>query len=718
MKNRKEKAANVLFSLLAIVFLGFPIYSAFVKGILSWHISQPRLWRDGIELLLYFVVLLFLVTRKTNKKGIIVLVVSGIYLLSAGTLIECLVSYVYIEILLQIGRSCLTILSKDQKKYSAGVDFLVGSLIWGVGAITISLLGIGTIEDLRIYTIILFLLAIINPQDKSEIDDILLIKYIKYLNKNDKREIFVNLFFVIIMLIACARVNNYIDFDSAWYALYTDKCLFGNNSFYDYLGYADTVHYYPKFKELLFAPITGLGMEGYLIAPNLWVMLICVVEVYEFLKDNVKGSKIQILSIVYLIFSTPCILGISTTAKSDTISYLYMLLLIIYFIRYLQLKEQMLLGIAVSSGIMSYTVKYTSFLFSTLVFICIFIMIIYLLITKKMKIEKPNLAVVILTGFACFVFAGIIYRTFKITGYPTYRAGMETWQTLGFSGKPYFEKPYSVATTPQIGRIFSWFFDVDKTSKHCLWIGNYSLFFLVYCASLGKSKGKNTHKFMMITTIVLNAVSLYYLVTQRAPDGNYFSVAVIMTTCYGFIRIAGSKHWEEYKEWISIWVGTFMLLNLAFIFVTHPSWGTGTKFTEEPISMYISEEMKLERKDEDMKALGIYEINEELKNSTDGTDFIIADGINESGAPQVYMDKLDARVDTAGMIFYSLFSGAHIDNYSEFLEYIDYAGVDGFIISRDDSGYTVFSDYVKQYVAEYGYINQVDTNKYSYYKIK
>ena len=394
MKNeRKSILLQMILSLTAVSFIVIPAFSAFVEGDLREFLTKPNLQRDAVELAVYALALLFLSLLARRKKGIIILAVAMIYLLSMGTLSQCIVSYVYIEILLYIGRSFLTLFLKGERTESAGVSFLAGSMVWGTAAVIMSLLGAGTIEELRILTIGLFLTALLNPGSRIAIDDILVVRYIKYLNDNKGIELLANLFFILIMMISCARVNTYVEYDSYWYALYTDKCLFGDNSFYDFLGYMDFVYYYPKFKELLMAPISGLGLPGYLISVNLWIMVLCVIEVYHFLTESIRENRIQIFSVLYLLFSTVCIVGISGTAKSDALSYLYMLILILYFVRYNRTGTPFFLWISFSAGLMSYTVKYTSFLFSTLVFIVIFIVMVRRGASGKIKLTGDRKSV-------------------------------------------------------------------------------------------------------------------------------------------------------------------------------------------------------------------------------------------------------------------------------------------------------------------------------------
>nr|WP_300887518.1 hypothetical protein [uncultured Acetatifactor sp.] len=124
----------------------------------------------------------------------------------------------------------------------------------------------------------------------------------------------------------------------------------------------------------------------------------------------------------------------------------------------------------------------------------------------------------------------------------------------------------------------------------------------------------------------------------------------------------------------------------------------------------MSEEDKIAKKYEYMKFLDIYSINEDLKN-VGGNLQILADG-------PTAMCMLDARVETVQYVFDRYLSGAYINDYQDFLQYINYVGTGGFIVARDGSGPQEFDDYVTRYIAQYGCVNQITTEKYSYYRIK
>lgn len=126
---------------------------------------------------------------------------------------------------------------------------------------------------------------------------------------------------------------------------------------------------------------------------------------------------------------------------------------------------------------------------------------------------------------------------------------------------------------------------------------------------------------------------------MSAPDGNYFSVTILVVSTYLFIRMTTSSQWEHFNQLFCGVISIFVILNIVFVFVTHPSWGTGTRFSNDKILPYVSEEEKFSARDEYMKSIGVYEIYENLKE-TDGKRNILSDGATN-------MSILNARVERA-----------------------------------------------------------------------
>lgn len=69
-------------------------------------------------------------------------------------------------------------------------------------------------------------------------------------------------------------------------------------------------------------------------------------------------------------------------------------------------------------------------------------------------------------------------------------------------------------------------------------------------------------------------------------------------------------------------------------------------------------------------------------------------------------------------IFRDNVSGANVDSYEDFLNYIDYVNLGGFIVAKDGSGNQEFYNYVDKYLVNLGYLEKVETPVYIYYRIR
>jgi len=150
---------------LLIPFLFFPLYSSFVTGVFSWHISITPIWIDLLEVLIYIGLMYILGFNNCELRGRIILIISSVYLISMGTFIQVAVAYVYIEIIIFVGWTVCIVLKNE---FDSSVQFVIGSIVWGLGGIVLSLMKLGTIDCLRIYTIALVLLCLVVSKNQIQ----------------------------------------------------------------------------------------------------------------------------------------------------------------------------------------------------------------------------------------------------------------------------------------------------------------------------------------------------------------------------------------------------------------------------------------------------------------------------------------------------------------------------------------------------------------------
>lgn len=721
----------VLFTLL-ILFILLPIYSDYIIGPFHWHISIWPFWRDAAEMFIYMmsITLTGLISKKLRFFAIIFW--GSLYLISIGTFLQVLISYFFIEIILFIGRTVNRLLLSD--KFGFGVDFLMGTIVLGTSYIVLSLLGLGTIDDLRICTIILVFICFCVSINHIEINNFMCVRFSQYVNGLSRKEFGIILILVFSFLLSFARINTHLEYDSSWYALYTDKNLFGGKSFYDFLGYTGFIYYYPKFKELLFAPLSGLKIAGYLIAPNLWIMIIMIHESYRYIKNKLyKVNKMEeniVLLIVALIYTTMAICGIAGTAKSDTLSFVYVLISWIYFDKFMENKSLKCLAISLSAGIMSYTVKYTSYLWTTILLIVFCVSILRVLLKKTFLITESGCCDTNQEGariwkwrewlillFSLFILFGILYRTYLITGLPFGREGLAFLKRIGFKGKDLFNFDEN-STFPSVflpERMVNFFFLVGKAEKvTAQWIGNYWVFFSLCVITLIPLRKYAMHiktnlwKFGVIG--LFTVVGFYLMITMYAPDGNYFSMMIIFIATEVCLILFSFLE-NELARFVKVCCLLFCILNCCLNFTVDCAWGCATRFSFDDIKLVTTQEDNLKWLDNLMKSNGIYKINSYLEENEKDSYIILDSEVST-------LTCLDARIEMAEDFSSTYLSAVYPQTMEEFLNYIDQVNLKGFILANDQTGNQLFEKWAYEFLNTYGWIMSVEDENYTYYKIR
>ena len=713
----KRKICGCLGIFMIFILVIPNIYSYFVKGVFSWHISVVNFWNDLFELLIYTLPIMLLGVWKKNVRSVIICFFAAIYFLSMGTLLQVVIAYLYIEAILLVGRTFNNILFK--KKFTIGFQFLMGILIYGVIELILSWLGLGTIDDLRIAAFFLIVICFVLENKNIKSSDLLIVQFKEFIDNLSIKEFLCTYFLIFLIFLGFARVNTHLESDSSWYALYTDKNLFGEKSFFDFLGYTGFIYYYPKFKELLLAPLSGLKYAGYIIAPNIWIFLIMVKESYGYvLKHTKKGDKTKQIILISLLYSTVAIFGMAETAKSDVIGFFLGLMCWIAFSNLIENNETIMFYFYIVSAILMLTVKYTCYLWGAILFI---ITIIYIIANEKIRkicFSSISIQGMGIVGLSLFVLFSILYRTYHITGFPFGNLAVGIFQKLGLKGRPLFKykSGINLSSVFEPNRLLKIFFDAGDSGKiTAQWTGNYILFFLFVLFSAYIITGRIVKEkgciWKWIVIVLYAVVSVYFLITMYAPDGNYFGLFIIFITLEMGVLILnniGVKGIGCIFTWGCV---ALCFFNIFLNFVVDPSWGCGTRFSYTERNIVATREYNQNFLDNMLIQNGVYKINEYLKLN-DRNSFIMMDGAN------TVLNFMDARIEQSADFSNSYISAVCPENMNEFEEYIDKANVKGFIILNDLSGDSLFEEYVQKYISIHGFIENIQDEKYSYYKIK
>lgn len=715
----KIKFAGII--LLAVAATISPLYFI-LSETYRWHISQPEFLQGGMELLILGILMFVSYKKLPIKKTAGILFLGIIYLSLNGVVIPFLINYLYIEIINFIGAS-INSLKKENMHNELSENIVTGISVWGTGAILFSLFGMGTINALRIYTIVLFCLCVYISKGKK--NESLFHNFSVYTENQNHHllQLVAYILLCLIVLALFAKTNTAQDYDSLWYGLRPEKVLIGDNSFYDYLGYGAFVYYYPKLVELLFLPISNLGDYSILQGANIFIYIFVIIEISQLMKrisDN-KNKEIYILPFTLVIVSIPALANISATAKPDILGMFLGLVVIRQFYDYLITKTPHSLVVAMCACLLSTGTKLTYLLWCG---ICFFVMILFITFKKIRRQKIINSRIIfsdkIFIFCSIFYIAGIHYRTYKLTGYPIYPIMINFMNRIGFKSRNFAISSREISDTistnfkSALTRIYDFIFN-PKSLEHVIMLWTSSLVFFLFilflfnirkwCRKFSMEKG-----FLAILTGIYFVVMLYYMCTIRVPDGNYF-ILPITFLCVVFINVILCKKDVNFQnqKLVQICIALFLILHLPILFVSHSSWAYGTKpfSTEIVVNNFETES----RNKEIFKYFGISLITDYLKNYENSSlDRFLSSSHNSN-----IQFRLPCSVEGAAELENVHLSGNHImDTYENFVSYVNTINVKGFILFNEDV--STYAQYVKRYTSENTIINTIQDQGGVYYE--
>ena len=251
----------------------------------------------------------------------------------------------------------------------------------------------------------------------------------------DKKVLPCTMVVIIILLIQLCRINISMDYDSLRYGLRSDVLLSdsGIRGFFEGIGLVNGVYSYPKGFELITLPLFFGHTYGYVLCFNIWVLIAVIMlsgEITSALSGDEKhgrgfGMGAMLISLV------PGITNMSVTAKSDLTTLMCQLLFILCVVKYhTNSRNRLLPGLGAGALILSYALKPTSLIFSSLLGLTA---IIYFICKReRLGINKNGIIALLLS--ACFT-AIITIRTQCIAGMPFTSIFSGLFSRLGFKLK-------------------------------------------------------------------------------------------------------------------------------------------------------------------------------------------------------------------------------------------------------------------------------------------
>lgn len=422
--------------------------------------------------------------------------------------------------------------------------------------------------------------------------------------KRSRTEILFFFAFLTIVLIQLSRINIAMDYDSLRYGLRSDYVLTGGRGlrgFFENNGFVNMVYSYPKGFEFLTLPLCSDKTYGYVLCVNIWLFAASSVltgMIASEITDKKQRLHIEII-VLGLVSLIPGISNMAVTAKTDIITAFLQLIFIYSIVKYLKTENEDYVGIGLFALLLSYTMKPTAYIFSTLIGMTGFLY----LIKNRVKIRFNGFGIRLITASVLF-FGMIMLRTYIISGLPVAGVFTDIFEQLGFE----LRYPLTAPGMPSgkadsfldnllnaLIRIFLFlFFPAGEDMDHVriAWGGFVFAILLLFVLGRKRTERKSlfndkTAAYIFINFYVILVLSVITLFLLYQVDGNYYTILYQLTvisasTAFYKLYLEEKSSCKENVEFIR---GghkkiEFGILSVFMVFVTAFSgWAGAVGFT-------------------------------------------------------------------------------------------------------------------------------------------
>lgn len=520
------------------------------KSYLSWTFLQSSYWSAILEILLCWVLLLtgLWFFRKEHSTSIafaftVILTFCFLHQYSAALLAGCF----YTLFICLLGSFICRVLHISSAKSWAVVFVMgiAGTLILIAGA---SLLRLGTPRKLRF--IFAALLVVLLFLERSSVR----IFFKKRFAQSDAVyqpltlvQIALVSGIISFVLIQAGRANIALDYDSVWYGLRSEYMLAPKTGIYDAMPFLACVHTYSKGFETLTLPLSGVGSLGFIYIANIAFAVGIIKCIYDFSR-NYCGKTLSLLAALCA-SAIPGIMNMAVTAKADLSTAFLQTVALCFLMDGMKKREWQPFVFCLSSCLLSYAFKPTSFVFTS--FILLTCIILMLLLRHRLSYgSKGSFGFLAISVLAL----GVIWaRTWYLTGYPFTFLLPGVLKSFGVSVRyPYEFYSVDMMTVTSLlsnrsllfQRLLRMFYILfypatpDTARIVIAWSG--PVFIVLFALSIflifrRPSKiWRSIHRLefegiLCVLFIVLSLLSFGCALLLSIPDGNYFMLLYIIT---------------------------------------------------------------------------------------------------------------------------------------------------------------------------------------------
>lgn len=675
---KREQVVWVLLCATLLAALAIPAKGLFVDGVYSWHIRQPEFWDMVLEIAGLALILgaVWFFMSGYPAKLIMTGMVCTVFVWCHVVFLPMVVSGIYVLYLYLAGYTIRRRLFKDNTdlRDSWSWDFLLGCSAVITLFCLMSAAGAGSIPALKTAAAGAAVPAVVGS-GKETVRRFRNIPAALDGHRLTKIQSLTIVFMILMVLIQIGRMNISLDFDSLWYGVRSEFILDNGHGIYENMGSVGLVYTYSKGLEVLLLPISDLASHSYLMFFNIWMAVASLAAVYR-IGRFFMGRTYACLAAA-CVSSIPAVMNMSITAKTDSMTLMVQLVMVMYLLHYLQKKQVNYLIASLGALFFSWMLKPTALVFSTAVY---GMSMLYLLVTSQFswKATLREWTGILLPAAAL---AAIWARTMIIVGIPVTSVFSSVFLKLGFTLK------YPFSVLPLYGggergnHILSYMADTlyrmfldpaGENMSHVVIAWGTSLLFLLTIVFLSVmlvprracGSSRNLAGYARTVMIPYVLVCLASLAMLGQIDGNYFMLLDVGIVLCGCTAVSHVRNGFLQKS-ILVMMIPVILFNVPVTMVSNWAWSLG--FT--PVSVVNSGRMNhREQQRGEMEDLGNAEIWETL--AADPQNRVIAAGSH----PQVFnfpcnVQSYDDITSTWGNVLL-------VKTMDHFVRYLEYAKTD------------------------------------------
>ena len=589
----RSKGLIILLFVAALLSIIIPVNTLFMgEGDFAWHMTQPAAHSMLIEIgiLFFLLALSCCFSRELRLRLAAVVLIFLLFCWLHVIFLPMLLSGLYVGYILLLGRFFRTKALRVEVPYGIFADFLLGSGLIISEFCLMSAFGVGGIPRFQAVSLVqaVILAALFIFLKDSETEKRVKGDSCRFFYGLGRLEWFLLSFIVLMLLIQIGKMNITLDFDTLWYGVRSEYILDWGYGIYDNPGLVGMAYVYSKGLEVLLLPLSNLASHSYLLFFNIWMVVLGLMAVYRIARFYME-RRYAILSSA-LLSAVPGVMNMSTSAKTDIITWVLQLIMLLYLLSYVaqpKLRSVRYLILAAGAYLLSLTMKPTSLVFSTALF---GMAGLYLIFTKTLSLKSPiRHWLLLLPEGAALI--GIWARTMLITGMPVTSVFTSVFAKMGFQMK----YPFATGSLPQnyqdesslhvlLRRIYQMLLAPEgKDMGHVViaW-GTSLLFFLLVCILVYLLAGKKLCQdnrtgplaFAHVLFWPFLAVNLVSLVMLYQVDGNYFILLYTAVSLFSCRALSCLSEAAPGKAAIMLLV-PILSLNVLVSAVSNWAWALG-----------------------------------------------------------------------------------------------------------------------------------------------